>query len=168
MPRTPAGPHPFQRRLLKEYQGLVKANLPGITMVQHADTMSEYIFRIQVQHNPLYPENDRYYLSVRITREYPVDSPQVQFIKYEELDDEEASEAKIPIHPHIYSNGHICLNLLGDDWTPACSVESVLLSVQSLLGTNQVLERPPDNDSYVRHAPLNPKLTKFTYHDDDV
>lgn len=24
----------------------------------------------------------------------------------------------IPVHPHVYSNGHICLSILSDDWTP--------------------------------------------------
>lgn len=25
---------------------------------------------------------------------------------------------KAPIHPHIYSNGHICASILGNDWSP--------------------------------------------------
>ena len=41
----------------------------------------------------------------------------------------------IPAHPHVYSNGHICLSILADDWTPALSVQSVCLSIISMLSS---------------------------------
>jgi hypothetical protein len=30
-----------------------------------------------------------------------------------------------PIHPHIYTNGNICLSIIYDDWSPALGVEAV-------------------------------------------
>ena len=45
---------------------------------------------------------------------------------------------EIPMHPHIYSNGVICLDLLssGNGWSPVQSVESVCMSIQSMLTGN--------------------------------
>lgn len=55
---------------------------------------------------------------------YPLDAPEVIF-----------SGQVIPIHPHIYSNGHICLSILYDQWSPALTVASVCLSLQSMLSS---------------------------------
>lgn len=37
-------------------------------------------------------------------------------------------------HPNVDFSGRICLDILKDKWTPAYNIQSVLLSLQSLLG----------------------------------
>lgn len=55
----------------------------------------------------------------------------------------------IPIHPHVYTNGIICLDLLGTaGWSPVQSVESVCMSLQSMLTGNTKNERPQGDKEF--------------------
>jgi ubiquitin-conjugating enzyme E2 W len=102
-------------------------------------------------------ENENFVLQFKFSSEYPFDSPQVVFVG-----------GNVPVHPHIYSNGHICLSILSDDWSPALSVRAICLSIVSMLSSCKEKKLPPNNSSYVRVAGMNPKATRWEYHDDNV
>ena len=75
----------------------------------------------------------------------------------------------IPLHPHIYSNGIICLDLLARaGWTPVHNVESVCMSIQSMLTGNTKSERPPGDEEFVRRNTLRPRDISWVFHDDGV
>ncbi|GEQ70759.1 hypothetical protein JCM33374_g4438 [Metschnikowia sp. JCM 33374] len=149
--------HRFARRLLKEHKAFQNSSLPGVEMLPESNITQYYV--AMTVNNSLYTDQ-KFLLSIKIGNEYPVEPPSVQFLPQENY--------VVPMHPHVYSNGHICLNVLGKDWTPACGVESVVLSVQSMLSTNEVSERPPGDERYVRSAPKDPKNVPFVYDDDTV
>ena len=99
---------------------------------------------------------ERYTLRVQFNNEYPMDSPEVTFL------------LPAPVHPHIYSNGHICLNILYDEWSPALTVRTICLSILSMMSSSRAKLLPEDDARYSSRPRGNPKLTRFAYHDDTV
>jgi len=147
------------RRLAKELREIQAEGCPvGITLVEGSDFV-KWLFTIEVMGDSVY-QGEVYTLQFRFDSSYPISSPAVQFVV---TDGKEA-----PMHPHVYSNGHICASILGNEWSPVLSVIAVCVTLQSMLASCKKKERPADNDRYVRNAPENPKKTVFHYDDDTV
>ncbi|CCH44870.1 Ubiquitin-conjugating enzyme E2 [Wickerhamomyces ciferrii] len=149
-----------RQRLLKEYRTLEHNNLDGINPILTENLHLLYA-DIKIFDNELY--QDTYRVKIMIPEQYPYVSPVVIFMK-----STEDNINTIPIHPHIYSNGHICLDLLGPAWTPIQTINSLLISLQSILASNSRNERPSDDEKYVAKAPKNPSKTRFVYHDETI
>ncbi|XP_048487455.1 ubiquitin-conjugating enzyme E2 W isoform X1 [Plutella xylostella] len=116
---------PSERRLQKELMSLMKEPPPGVTVDGEQASQNLTLWTVHMEGVPgtLY-EGEKFVLQFKFTNKYPFDSPEVTFIG-----------SNIPVHPHVYSNGHICLSILTDDWSPALSVQSVCLSIVSMLSS---------------------------------
>jgi len=147
------------KRLSKELAEIKRDGCPvGISLVK-ADDFATWLFTIEVMGESLY-QGEKHTLQFRFDSGYPISSPAVQFVVKDGM--------VAPIHPHVYSNGHICASILGNEWSPVLSVIAVCVTLQSMLASCKKKERPVDNDRYVRTAPENPKKTRFHYDDDTV
>ncbi|KAG5305635.1 UBE2W enzyme, partial [Acromyrmex insinuator] len=151
---TMAATSPSKRRLQKELMSLIREPPPGV----HVDAelagqnLTQWIVHMEGAKGTLY-EGEQFQLQFKFSSKYPFDSPEVTFIG-----------ENIPVHPHVYSNGHICLSILTEDWSPALSVQSICLSIISMLSSCKEKKRPPDNTFYVKTCNKNPKKTKWWYH----
>jgi len=106
-----------------------------------------------------FPENtvyhgESYRLRVQFPNDYPTSPPSVYFLK------------PTPRHEHVYTNGDICLSLLGKDWRPTMTAQSIAMSILSILSGAQRKALPMDN---VRHSGNKPGGAQddWVYHDDN-
>ncbi|XP_039188007.1 ubiquitin-conjugating enzyme E2 W isoform X1 [Crotalus tigris] len=154
--RTAGAPECEMKRLQKELLALQNDPPAGMTLNEKSvqNSITQWIIDMEGASGTLY-EGEKFQLLFKFSSRYPFDSPQVVF-----------TGENIPVHPHVYSNGHICLSILTEDWSPALSVQSVCLSIISMLSSCKEKRRPPDNSFYVRTCNKNPKKTKWWYHDD--
>jgi len=153
------------RRLGKELLKMQSHLPPGISIVK-SENFEEWQMDIKVlDANPLY-QNEIYRLKFTFGSKYPIEPPEVQFIEFPRSSE---TPRPIPIHPHIYSNGIICLDLLSSaGWSPVQTVESVCMSIQSMLTANTRNERPPGDSDFVSYNRRRPRDINFFYDDDNV
>ena len=114
------------KRLQKEFKSFAASPPDGLALDEttlSGEDLGTWRVVMEGPSNTLY-EGEQFTLQFKFNAKYPFDSPEVTFVGPPE---------QIPLHQHIYSNGHICLSILTDDWSPALSVESVCLSILSML-----------------------------------
>eukprot|EP01059_Diplonema_ambulator_P017218 TRINITY_DN2919_c0_g1_i2.p1 TRINITY_DN2919_c0_g1~~TRINITY_DN2919_c0_g1_i2.p1 ORF type:complete len:170 (+),score=25.94 TRINITY_DN2919_c0_g1_i2:36-512(+) len=154
------GERTYERRLARELEKLRSNPPPGLS-ISDEDVPSLQEWKITLNYtetNSLY-KGQKFKLRFRFSEKYPMDSPEVVF------------EEPIPLHEHIYSNGHICMDILYDAaWTPAMTASTVAQSIYSMLcgATEESYRKPSDDEMYTtrcRETGQGPKQTKWDFHD---
>lgn len=127
------------KRIAKELRALRAKGCPvGIDLVSVSDDAvggsagapPEWIFSLRVLGSCVF-EGEEFRVRVKFDERYPFECPEVTFVT-------SPPTWNAPMHPHIYTNGHICANILGDEWSPVLSVEAILITLQSMLASCKV------------------------------
>ncbi|PIA14033.1 ubiquitin-conjugating enzyme [Coemansia reversa NRRL 1564] len=142
------------KRLMGELKRMEKEP-PAYVQLSGYERLDSWVLTIKGADTTLYA-GETFHLRFSFPVNYPFESPEVVFI------------GKVPVHPHIYSNGHICLSILYNQWSPALTVESVCLSILSMLSSCEYKERPVGDSRYVLSASPSPKDTIWRFDDDSI
>lgn len=91
-------------------------------------------------------ENGFHLFNIDYPKNYPLQPPKVTFI---------STDSRIRANPNLYINGKVCLSILGTwsgpGWTSCLTLNTVLLSIQSLLNSNPIQNEPGyENDTSER------------------
>ncbi|AOA64229.1 Ubiquitin-conjugating enzyme subunit [Komagataella phaffii CBS 7435] len=128
--------HSVTKRLQSELVQLMMSQTPGISAFPESDSnMLNWKGTIEGPKATPY-ENLRFKISLEFSSNYPYVAPVIKFVS--------------PMwHPNVDMSGNICLDILKEKWSAVYNVQTILLSLQSLLGE-------PNNSS-----PLNAQAAQL-------
>lgn len=162
MSRTPSSV--AARRIQTELNDWLRSPPDGCKL-ENFDNMLHWTVVMQgpesTEWMPSLYEGETYRLSIKFTGSYPLEPPEIMFIP------------PSPVHPHIYTNGHVCLDILYDGrnggWSPALTMSKVVISLRSMLASNTEKHRPPGDSEYCsRTNGRSPKETQWMFDDNTV
>ena len=130
------------KRLEREIQNLQKEDISNVSFQQNEGNILEWKAVLLGPFGTPF-EGGTFHVSISIPAKYPMEPPTVIF------------KTRI-YHPNINSAGHICLDILKDNWSPALTISKVMLSICSLLSD------PNPND------PLVPDIANIYKNDKEL
>lgn len=139
-------------RVQRELKEFIQSPPPNLS-VKVGSNIRIWIITMTGAPNTIY-EGETYKLRVQFPKDYPIVPPSVYFLP------------PTPQHEHVYTNGDICLSLLGKDWRPTMTAQSIAVSILSILSSAQSKSLPMDN---ARHSQNKPGQFQkdWVYHDDN-
>jgi ubiquitin-conjugating enzyme E2 W len=139
-------------RIQKELKEFIQSPPPNLS-VQVGPNIRAWVVTMVGANNTIY-EGEVFKLRINFPKDYPRVPPSVYFLK-----------GYIPTHEHVYTNGDICLSLLGKDWRPTMTAQSIANSILSILSSAQHKSLPMDNANHANAKP-GEYQKDWTYHDD--
>jgi ubiquitin-conjugating enzyme E2 W len=140
-------------RIQKELKEFIESP-PENLSVQVGSNIRIWVVTMVGAKNSIY-EGEVYKLRISFPKDYPTVPPSVYFLK-----------GYIPTHEHVYTNGDICLSLLGKDWRPTMTAQSIAVSILSILSSAKSKALPMDNANHANAKP-GQYQENWVYHDDN-
>ncbi|XP_077996936.1 ubiquitin-conjugating enzyme E2 Z-like [Glandiceps talaboti] len=123
-------------RIKRDIMSIYNEPPPGMCVVPDKDDITKVHALITGPFDTPY-EGGFFYFLIRFPPDYPIRPPRVKLIT--------TGDGKVRFNPNLYRNGKVCLSILGTwsgpAWSPAQSLSSVLISIQSLMN-----EKPYHNE----------------------
>lgn len=140
-------------RIQRELKDFISSPPPGLSVKISGKNVRLWIVSLTMPENTIY-SGEIYKLRIQFPANYPTSPPSVYFL------------TPTPRHEHVYTNGDICLSLLGKDWRPIMTAQSLAQAIMSILCGAQRKSLPMDNS---RHAGNKPgqRQDDWVYHDDN-
>jgi len=127
-----------QKRITKDIKNYINSDINKVGIYCHIDESNIQDIKALIigPKNTPY-ENGFYFFNIHFPNDYPFSPPKVKFLTY---------EYGIRFNPNLYTNGKVCLSILGTwsgpGWTTVLNLNTVLLSIQSLLNENPLQNEP--------------------------
>ncbi|GAX21784.1 ubiquitin-conjugating enzyme E2 W [Fistulifera solaris] len=138
-------------RIQRELKEFIKDPPPGLS-VQVGKNLRVWIVTVE---GPGIYQGETFRLRISFPPQYPVVPPSVYFLP-----------PHLPVGPHFYTNGDICLSLLGKDWRPTMTAQSIAISILSMLASTPKKVMPMDNAAHAHNKP-GQYQKDWVYHDDN-
>lgn len=101
-------------------------------------------------------KNGFYFFDINYTDKYPQEPPKVLLCTLNK---------RTRFNPNLYTGGKVCLSILGTwsgpGWTPCLSTCEVLLSIQSLMNKNPIVNEPGYENLTIENSPEARKYIKL-------
>ncbi|KAL0634890.1 Ubiquitin-conjugating enzyme E2 11 [Maublancomyces gigas] len=128
------------KRLQAELMQLMMSSTPGISAFPQDGNLLSWTGTIKGPEDTYY-SGLTFKLSLEFPSNYPMSPPTVLF-------------TTPMFHPNVDMAGRICLDILKDKWSAVYNVQSILLSLQSLLGEpNKFVLTTPSKFRLVNYSP---------------
>ena len=149
--RAPSTANRQAARIARELNDFLE-NPPDGCKVSVGKSMNVWVVTLTGAEGTIFA-GEKYKLRVAFPSDYPTSPPSVYFL------------APTPRHAHVYTNGDICLNLLGNGWRPTITIAQLSLSILSMLSSAKSKQIPQDNSIHAA-SPPGKAQEGWMYHDD--